>query len=99
MDEPFGALDPQTRMNMQDLLVALWREVEATVFFITHSIEEAVFLGDRVYIMSTGPGRIVKELVIEPADRPALEMARVPRFQETVYYIRDLIAQLEQKSK
>jgi NitT/TauT family transport system ATP-binding protein len=96
MDEPFGALDPQTRMNMQDLLVRLWRDVQATVFFVTHSIEEAVFLGDRVYIMSTGPGRIEKELEIEPADRPALEMARVPRFQETVYYIRDLIAQLEQ---
>ena len=48
MDEPFGALDPQTRMNMQDLLIRLWREVEATVFFVTHSIEEAVFLGDRV---------------------------------------------------
>ena len=95
MDEPFGALDPQTRMHMQDLLVKLWRQVEATVFFVTHSIEEAVFLGDRVYIMSNGPGRIVKELEIEPADRPALEMARVPRFQETVYYIRDLIAQFE----
>jgi NitT/TauT family transport system ATP-binding protein len=99
MDEPFGALDPQTRMNMQDLLVRLWREVEATVFFVTHSIEEAVFLGDRVYIMSTGPGRILKELVVEPADRPALEMARVARFQETVYYIRDLIAQLEDEAK
>jgi NitT/TauT family transport system ATP-binding protein len=99
MDEPFGALDPQTRMNMQDLLVQLWRAVEATVFFITHSIEEAVFLGDRVYIMSTGPGRIMKELEIEPADRPALEMARVPRFQETVYYIRDLIAQLEAQAR
>jgi NitT/TauT family transport system ATP-binding protein len=95
MDEPFGALDPQTRMHMQDLLIKLWRQVEATVFFVTHSIEEAVFLGDRVYIMSSGPGRIVKELEIEPADRPALEMARVPRFQETVYYIRDLIAQFE----
>jgi NitT/TauT family transport system ATP-binding protein len=99
MDEPFGALDPQTRMNMQDLLVGLWREVQATVFFVTHSIEEAVFLGDRVYIMSTGPGRIEKELEIEPADRPALEMARVPRFQETVYYIRELIAQLEEQGQ
>jgi NitT/TauT family transport system ATP-binding protein len=99
MDEPFGALDPQTRMNMQDLLIKLWRKVEATVFFITHSIEEAVFLGDRVYIMTTGPGRIMKELEIEPADRPALEMARVPRFQETVYYIRDLIAKLEAEGK
>jgi ABC-type nitrate/sulfonate/bicarbonate transport system ATPase subunit len=99
MDEPFGALDPQTRMNMQDLLIRLWREVQATVFFVTHSIEEAVFLGDRIYIMSTGPGRIVKELEIEPADRPALEMARVPRFQDTVYYIRDLIARLETEAK
>jgi NitT/TauT family transport system ATP-binding protein len=95
MDEPFGALDPQTRMSMQDLLLRLWRDVEATVFFVTHSIEEAVFLGDRVYIMSSGPGRVAKELEVEPADRPALEMARVPRFQETVYYIRDLIAQME----
>jgi NitT/TauT family transport system ATP-binding protein len=95
MDEPFGALDPQTRMNMQDLLIGLWRDVEATVFFVTHSIEEAVFLGDRVYIMSTGPGRIERELEVEPATRPALEMARDPRFQETVYYIRDLIVQLE----
>jgi NitT/TauT family transport system ATP-binding protein len=99
MDEPFGALDPQTRMNMQDLLVKLWREVQATVFFVTHSIEEAVFLGDRVYIMSTGPGRVENELEIEPADRPALEMARMPRFQETVYFIRDLIAQLEEGGK
>jgi NitT/TauT family transport system ATP-binding protein len=96
MDEPFGALDPMTRMNMQDLLVALWREVEATVFFVTHSIEEAVFLGDRVYIMSNAPGTILRELEIQPADRPSKEMQKEPRFQETVYYIRDLISQLEE---
>lgn len=96
MDEPFGALDPMTRMNMQDLLVALWREVEATVFFVTHSIEEAVFLGDRVYIMSNAPGTILRELEIQPADRPSKEMQNEPRFQETVYYIRDLISQLEE---
>jgi len=96
MDEPFGALDPTTRMNMQDLLVGLWREVEATVFFITHSIEEAVFLGDRVYIMSNSPGTILEELEIQPADRPAQEMHREPRFQETVYYIRNLIMRLEE---
>ena len=51
MDEPFGALDPATRLNMQDLLIGLWREQEATVFFVTHSVEEAVFLGDRIYIL------------------------------------------------
>lgn len=96
MDEPFGALDPHTRMNMQDLLVGLWREVEATVFFVTHSIEEAVFLGDRVYIFSNSPGTILQELKVEPADRPSRVMQREPKFQETVNYIRDLIAQLEE---
>jgi NitT/TauT family transport system ATP-binding protein len=99
MDEPFGALDPQTRMNVQDLLVKLWREVESTVFFVTHSIEEAVFLADRIYIMGHGPGRILQELEVEPADRPAKLMQRDPRFQETVYYIRDTIDRLEQQSK
>ena len=97
MDEPFGALDPQTRMNMQDLLVGLWRSVEATVFFVTHSIEEAVFLGDRVYVMSTSPGTIAQELEVEPADRPAREMASQPRFLRAVDYIRDLIVKLEQR--
>jgi NitT/TauT family transport system ATP-binding protein len=95
MDEPFGALDPQTRCNMQDLLVKLWKEVQATVFFITHSIEEAVFLGDRVYILSNSPGTILEELQVEPPDRPAHEMLRVPRFLDTVHYIRDKITQLE----
>lgn len=99
MDEPFGALDPHTRMNMQDLLLNLWRDVEATVFFVTHSIEEAVFLGDRVYIFSNSPGTILKELQVEPSDRPSKEMQKDPRFQETVYYIRDLISQLEESRR
>ena len=99
MDEPFGALDPQTRMHMQDLLLALWRDVEATVFFITHSIEEAVFLGDRVYVMSNSPGTILQELTILPSDRPSKEMQRDPKFQETVYHLRDLISQLEESRR
>jgi NitT/TauT family transport system ATP-binding protein len=97
MDEPFGALDPQTRMDMQDLLVSLWREAEATVFFVTHSIEEAVFLGDRVYVMGRSPGTLLQELEVEPADRPARLMQREPRFRETVDYIRDLISRLEKQ--
>jgi NitT/TauT family transport system ATP-binding protein len=95
MDEPFGALDPNTRCNMQDLLVKLWKEVQATVFFITHSIEEAVFLGDRVYIMSNSPGTILEEMQVEPPDRPAQAMLSLPRFLDTVHYIRDKITQLE----
>lgn len=95
MDEPFGALDPMTRILMQDLLVTLWRAAEATVFFVTHSIEEAVYLGDRVYILSGAPGTLVRELEVGPPDRPAAEMQREPEFQQTVYYIRDLIRDLE----
>jgi NitT/TauT family transport system ATP-binding protein len=99
MDEPFGALDPQTRMSMQDLLLTLWREVQATVFFVTHSIEEAVFLGDRAYVFSNSPGTILKEIEIEPSNLPSKEMRRVPRFQETVNYIRDLISKLEEEKR
>lgn len=99
MDEPFGALDPQTRMNMQDLLLGLWRDVHATVFFITHSIEEAVFLGDRIYVMSNAPGTILEELALQPSDRPSKEMQRDSSFQETVYHLRDLISRLEESRR
>jgi NitT/TauT family transport system ATP-binding protein len=99
MDEPFGALDPMTRMIMQDLILELWRTTQATVFFVTHSIEEAVFLGDRIYVLSTSPGTILRELTIEPSDRPSKEMQREEKFQETVYYLRDLISQLEESRR
>jgi NitT/TauT family transport system ATP-binding protein len=95
MDEPFGALDPLTRLHMQNLLVDLWREVEATVFFVTHSIEEAVYLGDRVHIFSCSPGTILREMKVPPPDRPAAEMQRDAAFQEVVFTIRDLITRLE----
>jgi NitT/TauT family transport system ATP-binding protein len=70
MDEPFGALDPSTRLRMQDLLVSLSREAQATVFFITHSIEEAVYLGDRTYVFSSAPGTILKEIAVPPPKLP-----------------------------
>jgi NitT/TauT family transport system ATP-binding protein len=95
MDEPFGALDPMTRLRMQDLLIGLWREVEATVFFVTHSIPEAVFLGDRVYMMTGAPGTIFQEMVLQPSTEPAIDAQRRPPFQETVHHIRDLIAKAE----
>lgn len=95
MDEPFGALDPHTRMQMQDLLVGLWREVQATVFFVTHSIEESVYLGDRVFILSRSPGTLLHQIAVEPPDRPALEMQREEGFQKTVFEIRDILEELE----
>jgi ABC-type nitrate/sulfonate/bicarbonate transport system ATPase subunit len=94
MDEPFGALDPTTRLRMQELLVNLWREAQATVFFVTHSIEEAVYLGDRVYIFSSAPGTILRELEVPPPDRPPSVMQREPQFMERVFEIRDIIDNL-----
>ena len=95
MDEPFGALDPATRLNMQDLLVALWRDLEPAVFFVTHSVEEAVYLGDRVYILSPSPGRLLHEIPVPTPDRPARIMQREPGFCEVVFSIRDIIEKLE----
>ena len=99
MDEPFGALDPVTRMRMQDLLIALWNDVEATVFFITHSIDEAVYLGDRVYLLTRSPGTIHREEEVPAPDRPAMEMQRDPKFQQVVYDMREYIDKMEREAE
>jgi NitT/TauT family transport system ATP-binding protein len=75
MDEPFGALDAQTRHLLQDELLRVWREYRKTVVFVTHSIEEAIYLSDRIVVMTARPGR-VKQIVVVPEARPR-DMASV----------------------
>jgi NitT/TauT family transport system ATP-binding protein len=69
MDEPFGALDAQTRQLLQDELLRIWREYRKTVVFVTHSIEEAIYLSDRIVVMTARPGR-VKQIVMVTEARP-----------------------------
>jgi NitT/TauT family transport system ATP-binding protein len=65
MDEPFGALDAQTRLMMQQLLLQLWAKIRTTIVFITHDIDEALFLADRILVMSPRPGRIIEEIKVD----------------------------------
>jgi NitT/TauT family transport system ATP-binding protein len=99
MDEPFGALDPTTRLHMQALLVDLWRQAEATVFFVTHSIEEAVYLGDRVYVFSSGPGTILRQMTVPGPEFPPKEMQKKPEFMNYVFEIRDIIDTLQSSTR
>jgi len=69
MDEPFGALDAQTRHSMHEILMRIWERHKTTVIFVTHDVDEALLLSDKVYVMSTGPGRIVRSLDVN-APRP-----------------------------
>jgi NitT/TauT family transport system ATP-binding protein len=89
MDEPFGALDPKIRAQMQTLLVNLWNEQESTVFFVTHSAEEAVYLGDRVMRMRANPGTIAEIIPVPRPDRPLQEMRKESGFRDLCDHIRE----------
>lgn len=91
MDEPFGALDAQTRVVMQQILTNMWQRMRLSVLFITHDIEEAIFLSDRVYVMTARPGRIKAEIEI-PLPRPrSAEMMSSMAFTQVLHKLRNLI--------
>ncbi len=96
MDEPFGALDAQTRVVMQELLAKISRETRTTILFITHDIDEAVLLGDRIYVMSRRPGTI-REVITSslPAERNH-NCFVLPQFLETKKKIMDMLWQESQ---
>ncbi|MGE0717379.1 MAG: ABC transporter ATP-binding protein, partial [Alphaproteobacteria bacterium] len=94
MDEPFGALDAMTRDDLNVELTRIWQAARRTVVFVTHSIAEAVYLSDRVAMMSKGPGRIVEIVTIDlPRPRP-LSIRETPEFGRHVAHIRGLFAAL-----
>jgi len=90
MDEPFGALDAQTRNLLQHELLNIWEKTKKTVLFVTHSVDEAVFMADRIVVLTPRPGRICEVIPVQttrPRDRTSVEFAKVRR------YVLDLINQ------
>ena len=92
MDEPFAAVDMQTREVLQEELLRIWNTTETTVLFVTHSVEEAVYLGDRVIVMAAKPGRIRADVEIDlPRPRFAFDVKSSPRFGELCATLRGML--------
>jgi NitT/TauT family transport system ATP-binding protein len=91
LDEPFGALDGITRSELQQWLLEVWSEVGATVMLITHDVTEAVFLADRVYVMTPRPGRIAAALEIDLPRPRTLALAESPQFGAHEARLRELL--------
>jgi NitT/TauT family transport system ATP-binding protein len=104
MDEPFGALDAQTRVMMQENLLKIWNDFGTTVMFVTHDVDEAIFLADRVLIMSASPGRIIADLTVE-LPRPRMpemtaELAFLELKRKCIAYIRaESVRAFEQQNR
>ncbi|MHB9857838.1 ABC transporter ATP-binding protein [Streptomyces sp. YIM S03343] len=92
MDEPFAAVDAQTRADLEDLVRRLWRERRMTILFVTHDIDEAVYLGERVVVLSASPTVVQEQLKVDLADeRDQLHTRVAPRFAEVRTYVYEQI--------
>jgi len=96
MDEPFAAVDAQTRADLEDLIRAVWRSLGVTLLFVTHDIDEAVYLGQRVLVLSAAPSTIVEDLPVAlPDDRDQLTTRADPRFTDLRTHVYARIKPLE----
>ncbi len=89
MDEPFGALDINTRLQMQDLLADIWTKFKSTIVFVTHDIQEAVYLGDDIFIMKKAPSKFVKKINVDLPLERTRELKRDKHFTELVQFVED----------
>ncbi len=96
MDEPFGALDIKTRLQMQDLLTALWERFHSTIIFVTHDISEAVYLGDDIYIMKAAPSQFVEHINVDLPLKRNRETKRNPRYTELVHHVEDTMMRVSE---
>lgn len=87
LDEPFGALDALTRRELQDWLLGVWQEFNQTVIFITHDVEEALYLADRVIVLSARPGRIIRELAVDLPRPRRRGLIAEPRFARQIGFL------------
>lgn len=94
MDEPFGALDTNTRLRMQDFLLDIWNKVHPTIVLVTHDISEAVYLADDIYIMSPAPSHILEHIPVNLGKEKNRELKRDRKFVDLVYYIEDKMMKL-----
>ena len=92
MDEPFAALDAQTRELMQSELLRIWSEARKTVLFVTHQIDEAIYLSDRVIVMSARPGRLLADIPIELPRPRELQIKRTPEFTALADQVWEMIS-------
>ncbi len=95
MDEPFGALDIKTRLQMQDLLIGIWEKFHPTILFVTHDIQEAVYLGDDIYIMKHAPSNFVKHINVDLPFQRTRDTKRLARFDELVHEVEDSMMQID----
>ena len=97
MDEPFGALDIKTRIQMQELLLSLWEKFHSTIIFVTHDISEAVYLADDIYIMKYAPSNFVEHIKVDLPLHRTRETKRDPEYTKLVHEVEDIMIKISQK--